>query len=62
VVVGAATHDTGWSSEWPPGRRTVGAEPRHGVVARAVADGDQEREERSRCSVDREREREDRSR
>jgi hypothetical protein len=41
----AAAHGVGWSSERPPGRRTVGAEPRHGVVAGAVADGDREREE-----------------
>jgi hypothetical protein len=47
----------GWSSEWPPGQRTAGVEPRHGVVAGAVTDGDREREERTRCNADRERER-----
>jgi hypothetical protein len=48
-------HDVGWSSRRPPGRHTAGAELRHRVVVRAVADGDREREERTRCSVDRER-------
>jgi hypothetical protein len=51
----AAAHGAGWSSERPPGWRTAGAEPQHGVVTGAVTDGDREREERTRCSVDRER-------
>jgi hypothetical protein len=34
----------------------VGAEPRHEVVVGAVADGDREREERTKYSADRERE------
>jgi hypothetical protein len=52
-----AAHGARWSSERPPERCTAGAEPRHGVVAGAVADGDREREERTRCCADRERER-----
>jgi hypothetical protein len=52
-----AAHDVGWSSERPPGRRMVRAEPWHGVITGAVADGDREREERTRCSADQERER-----
>jgi hypothetical protein len=43
----AAAHGAGWSSERPLGWRTARAEPRHGVVTGAVADGDREREERT---------------
>jgi hypothetical protein len=53
-----AAHGAGWSSERPPGRRTVGAEPRHGVVAGVVTDGDRERERRGPSAVQIEGERE----
>jgi hypothetical protein len=64
----AAHRSASSSSERSPGMRGGGvvgaaaravhgrAEPWHKVVASVVADGDREKEERTRCNADRERE------